>query len=419
MWHAALDAPGAAAWSRWLASRGLAPGDRLVCALPPGPEFVALLVAALRHGLTFVPVPPTADAEDAARDVDARLTVAGGMDETPAPRAAGPATPDVRFLLRTSGTTGARRWVALSDANVGAVLDSHGPLLALDGATLLSVLPWHHAFGLVLELLPALLAGAPLVRDPSGGRDAASMLAVAAAHGVTHLSAVPHTVRLLAAHDAGRALLAGLAGGVVGGAPVDGALADVLARTRLRVGYGQTEASPGIALGEPGAWRAGALGAPVGCAVRIDDDDVLAFRGPNACLGEWRGGALARLDPARWARTGDLARAEADGTYTFLGRLADSFKLANGRFVPAAAIERAVLARFPALREALLSSPDGDALLLACTPADGRLPAPAAVAPLLGPLARRPLRVVAVAGDAWVRTPKGELDRRHPVGRTA
>jgi acyl-CoA synthetase (AMP-forming)/AMP-acid ligase II len=429
---------GARLWTRWLRARGLGPGDRLVCALPPGPAFVMVLVAALWDGLTFVPVPPAVDPAAVRDAVDARLAIAERGDgpglvvpgppgtppeaggEAAAPPARGAPTLDARFLLQTSGTTGARRWIALSDANVHAVLASHAAPLGLDGATLLSVLPWHHAFGLVLELLPALLAGAELIRDPSGGRDAASLLAVAREHAATHLHAVPHTVRLLAGHADGEALLTRLAGGLIGGAPADDALARVLARTRLRVGYGQTEAAPGIALGEPGAWRAGTIGRPLGCAVRVDEDGVLAFRGPNACLGEWRDDALVRLDPERWARTGDCVRAEPDGTYTFEGRAAASFKLANGRFVPAAAIERAVLARFPALREALLSSVDGESLLLACTPAGASdaLPAAADVAPLLGALAARPLRVVLVPEERWVRTAKGELDRRHPLGRS-
>jgi long-subunit acyl-CoA synthetase (AMP-forming) len=210
---------------------------------------------------------------------------------------------------------------------------------------------------------------------------------------------------------------------VVGGAPADAALAAVLAGTRLRAGYGQTEASPGITLGDPGAWRAGALGRPLGCEVRLDADGVLAFRGPNACLGVWTAdgsgrGGLTREPPGRWVRTGDLAHAEADGTYTFDGRAADSFKLANGRFVAAAAIERAVRARWPHLTEALLSTPDGSLLVLAVSATEAGEPELDArgIAEVLGPLARRPLRVVRVEPEAWARTPKGELDRRFPTG---
>jgi long-subunit acyl-CoA synthetase (AMP-forming) len=245
----------------------------------------------------------------------------------------------------------------------------------------------------------------------------------AAARPVTHLHAVPHTARLVADHPDGAALLAGLRAGLVGGAPADAALADRLAGTPVRVGYGQTEASPGVCLGEPGAWRPGALGAPLGCNVRLDDDGVLAFRGPNAHLGLWQDGALAPLPPGRWVRTGDLARAEPDGTYTFEGRAADSFKLANGRYVAALAAERRALARWPQLTDALLSSPDGYALVVAASTARDDDPLPAAadvaaeLAPVLGPLAARPLRLVRVRAGGWARTPKGELDRRFPTGR--
>lgn len=428
----AVSGPGvwadAGAWAARLRSAGARRGDRVVCALPPGASFVALLVAALSERWTFVPLPPAADVEAAAAAVDAHavITAAGDLRLR---AAAGPPTPDTRLLLATSGTTGAPRRLALSEANLQAVLDSHLGPLALGDAVLLSVLPWHHAFGLVLELLPALLAGAELVRDPSGGRDVGSMLAVArrsAARGraPTHLHAVPYTTRLLAGDDAGADLLGRLRGGLVGGAPVDAPLADALAWTRLRVGYGQTEASPGVCLGDPGAWRAGTLGTPLGCAVRLDGDGVLAFRGPNACAGEWHvdtgnvnGTAwLERLAPDRWVRTGDLAVAERDGTYTFVGRAAESFKLENGRYVAPLPIEAAVRARYPHVREAVLSSSDGVSLVLALA-ADDAVPAAGDVRPLLGPLAGRPLRVVRVAPDAWVRTPKGEIDRRFPTGR--
>lgn len=462
LWTEQSLVPAATLWAgarRWTAAwraLGLGPGDRVLLALQPGPGFVMALVAALWDGLTVAPLPAPRDAADlavaAACDaLDARLAVvpagsawydgamaadaAGIPDESRAVRArdaALPPTPDARCLLRTSGSTGAPRWLASSDANLLAVLDAHAAPLAYAGGTALSVLPWHHAFGLVLELLAALLGGADLLRDPSGGRDPSALAALAREHPVTHLSAVPHTVRLLAEHDAGSALLDALAHGVVGGAPVDAALAERLSRTRLRVGYGQTEAAPGVLLGEPGAWRAATLGRPLAHplapAVRRTADGALAFRGPNACVGEWRPGlGLVALDPARWVDTGDLAREEPDGTWTYEGRTAHAFKLANGRFVGAGAIEDAVRALLPGLSDVVLSSPDGERLVIAASaPDDGaraRLDAavrePLRLAPALGPLAGRPLRVVAVAPDAWVRTPKGEVDRRHPTGRPA
>ncbi|HEY0779582.1 MAG TPA: class I adenylate-forming enzyme family protein [Gemmatirosa sp.] len=416
----------ATAWAERLRNAGVGAGDRVVCALPPGCAFVAVLVAALGESWTLVPVPPAGDVDRTSAAVGARAVVAADGAVRVGSRAGAP-TPDVRLLLATSGTTGAPRRLAISESNLRVVLDTHAGPLALEGSVMLSVLPWHHAFGLVLELLPALLGGAQLVRDPSGGRDVASMLErarAAEARGtpVTHLHAVPQTVRLLAANEGGAALLGGLRGGLVGGAPIDVGLAGALAATRMRVGYGQTEASPGICLGAPGAWRAGVLGTPVGCAVRVDADGVLAFRGPNACHGTWRDGsdaepgALDVLDPDRWVRTGDLAVAERDGSYTFVGRAAESFKLENGRYVPPLPIEAALRARYPAVHDVVLSSADGISLVLAYAGDDVDLDADD-VRPLLGTLAARPVRIVRVEPDAWARTTKGEIDRRFPTGR--
>ncbi len=166
-------------WARQLRESGLGPGDRVVCALPAGASFVELLVACLCEGLTLALAAPHTAGDDLLELLDARLLVADDAlsAHRPAqrPRAARqPATPDVALLLRTSGSSGAPRWVALSEANLLAVLDSHAPHLALGGARVMSVLPWHHACGLVLGLLAGLLHADTIVRDPLGGRDVAA-----------------------------------------------------------------------------------------------------------------------------------------------------------------------------------------------------------------------------------------------------
>jgi long-subunit acyl-CoA synthetase (AMP-forming) len=157
----------------------------------------------------------------------------------------------------------------------------------------------------------------------------------------------------------------------------------------------------------------------------VDDAGELHFRGPNACLGTWDAtrddAPLDGLAADAWRPTGDLARREDDGTLTWLGRTRDTFKLGNGRFVAAAAVERRVLAGVPGACEALLSSSDGHRLVLALTMAgDAPLPSEAAVRALVHAeigAAARTLHLVAVPAAAWVRTPKGELDRRWPTGR--
>jgi acyl-CoA synthetase (AMP-forming)/AMP-acid ligase II len=425
---------GARLWTEAFRDTSLRAGDRLVIALPPSTAFVQVLVAALWEGLTVALAPPRDDIEQLCTALDARAAVASrpGPHTWAASACAGPTstpetlrpadtgrTPDVRFLLRTSGTTQLARWIALSDRNVLSVLASHLPHLTLRNARVLSVLPWSHAFGLVLELFPALLAGAEIIRDPEGGRDPSTLVALGDQWDVTHLSAVPLTVQRLLKHEGGASLLDRLHGGIIGGAPVSGPLADRLAETRLRAGYGQTEAAPGIALGPPGRWAANYLGRPVGCEVAMADDGELLFDGPNACVGVWRRGeGLDRTDPTRTVRTGDLVRRKGDDLF-FEGRKGASFKLSNGRLVRAGAWEARLKSKYPFLHDVLLFTPGGtDVALALCTdrPSD-EVPSLEDLRNDLSSLGSRLAAATTVSPDNWAQLPKGTVDRTEMTRR--
>ena len=416
---------GAEDWSRAFRRAGIARGDRMICALPNGLAFAQLLMATLADGVTLVPVPPDEDVIPLLDALDARLAVAttathasvcvpsetGGPPGGPiTPRTATVQTEEVAFLLRTSGTSGAPRWIALPASGVRAVLDSHLPHLNMEGGSVLCMLPWHHAFGLVLGLLPALLRARSIVTTAIPARDTAAIVALAASAAVTHLSMVPLTARRLSATADGMALLRNLHGGLVGGAPIDASLAAQLTATRLRVGYGQTEASPGIMLSQPGEFSAGFLGRPIGCDVRIDDDGVLAFRGPNACSGIWENGELQSLEPRRWQRTDDIVAVDA-GAYTFLSRASASFKLSNGTLVVSPAIEGAVRLQMPRITELVLT-PTVQQLIAVTYSTEDDLDLDrheldrvlGGLRTYVGILRRVPL-------SAWPRTPKGEIDR--------
>ena len=425
---------GARLWTEAFREAGLQAGDRLVVALPPSAAFVQVLVAAMWEGATLALASPDDDIRDLCAALDARAAVApaSGPHRWTPKAYAGPAsvpatlrstedppTPGVRFLLRTSGTTQLARWVALSDRNVLSVLASHLPRLTLKNARVLSVLPWSHAFGLVLDLLPALLAGAEILRDPHGGRDPSSLVALGEEWGATHLSAVPLTIQRLLEQEGGPAMLDRLHGGIVGGAPVPGPLADRLSQTRLRVGYGQTEAAPGITLGPPGRWAANYLGRPLGCDVSVADDGELLFAGPNACVGVWRRHeGLDRQDPSRTVHTGDLVRREGDDLF-FEGRTDTAFKLSNGRLVRAGAWEGRLTSAYPFLHDALLFTPDGTDLALAlCTdrPPDD-CPSLNELRDALGALGARLGERMIVAPDEWHQLPKGTVDRAEMTRR--
>ena len=422
---------GSRLWLQAFRNADLQAGDRVVVAMPPSAAFVQVLVAALWQRLTIALAPVSASAE-LVQSLDARAIIhpsartphtwvpdgcAGPLapPETLRP-AETPRTPEARFLLRTSGTTGSARWFALSDTNVLSVLASHLPYFELKHGRVISVLPWSHAFGLVLDLLPAMFSGAEIIRDPEGGRSAESLLDLREAWGATHLSAVPLTIRRLLDHDDGQAFLSELHGGIVGGAPISAPLAEALSQTELRVGYGQTEASPGIALGDPGVWAPNYLGQPLGCTVRLRNEGELFFRGQNACIGQWTQDGLHRLDPERWVRTGDRAERRSDGLY-FRGRTDDAFKLMNGRMVNAGPIEARLKEAFSAARDAFVWTPDGSHLAVALCWDDAsesssaRQPSSATVRAHLGPLQDRLDATLFVNPADWPTTPKGSVDR--------
>jgi acyl-CoA synthetase (AMP-forming)/AMP-acid ligase II len=419
---------GARLWTQAFREASLRPGDRLILALPPSTAFVQVLVAALWEGLTVALTPPDDDLDALCSSLDARAAVgsraaphawsadayAGPATSPEALRPAEtPPTPDVRFLLRTSGTTQLARWIALSDRNVLSVLASHLPHLTLHNARVLSVLPWSHAFGLVLDLFPALLAGAEIIRDPKGGRNTASLVRLGTSWSATHLSAVPLTLQRVLQHEAGPALLDQLLGGIVGGAPIPGPLADRLSETNLRVGYGQTEAAPGITLGAPGRWDAHYLGRPLGCSVEMSDDGELLFEGPNACIGVWRRHeGLDRRAPTRTVHTGDRVRREGNDLF-FEGRTDTSFSLSNGRLVQAGALEARLKRTYPFLHDALLFTPNGTNIavaLCADRPASA-LPSQDELEDTLGSLGTRLTTRTVLSLDDWAQTPKGTVDR--------
>jgi acyl-CoA synthetase (AMP-forming)/AMP-acid ligase II len=415
-------------WVTAFRAAGLGPGGRVVLAAPPSPGFVQVLLAGLWAELTLVIADPRDDADRIAEETDAALVVGHGPgqaapapvgtppDGLPTPRPMRhPLAPTARLLIRTSGTSGRVKWVGLSDRGILAVLDSHLPRLDLSDRRLLCAIPWHHSFGLVLDLLAGLMAGAIVVRDESGGRDPDGLLRVARRWECDWLSAVPLLVRRVCGVPGGEEFVRGLAGGIVGGAAVDPDTAAVLGGTRLRAGYGQTEASPGVALGEPGEWSAGYLGRPLGCRVEIRPDGGLWYAGPNVCAGVWGADGFEPSDPGRWVNSGDAVAQEPDGGLVFRGRTDDRLKLENGRFVHAAEVERTIRQACPGMRELLVTTATGRDLSVWW---DGdRPPDLAAAAARLGALGPR-LRVgPEVRPEDWVRSPKGEVLRRATVER--
>ena len=181
----------------------LAPGERVLIALPTGTEFVELYLACLMAGVTAVPAPPTTGSSSAAQRVAAiaadcapglvfsteddldtlnerfhaqglghvpvrKAAPVGNGDAPPAPSRGRHADQDTLAVLQySSGSTGTPKGVMLAHGNIQANLAALHSVMGLGGDDSFgSWMPLHHDFGLFCQLSCALFYGGSTVLMP-------------------------------------------------------------------------------------------------------------------------------------------------------------------------------------------------------------------------------------------------------------
>ncbi|MCP3102341.1 acyl--CoA ligase [Myxococcus sp. K15C18031901] len=249
--------------------------------------------------------------------------------------------PDTAVVLFTSGSTGEPRAVQLSRRNIEANIAAVRRSLDFDAASEQTLfLPLSYSFGLLGQLLPALAAGVPttlldhlveLKARLDDGLLAGMVSGVPSHHeallrlmgaGASRTEAITHVV------SAGAALSPALRQRLVAAFP----------RARVYANYGQTELSPrALCLrSDHPAFLGPATGHPVGgLVVRLGPDGELWVRGEQVMLGYLGDDAATRAKVEDgWLRTGDLARIDADGLVTLLGRNDDLLKVGGERMSP-------------------------------------------------------------------------------------
>lgn len=415
---------GSRVWVKRFRELGLVAGDRVAMRLPRTPAFVMATIACWWEGITLCPLPEWLsddELETALDEIDAKLLIsfddrvdaiapdpAGAPLEKARPqlRETGQPLPGLALIMSTSGTSGKAKRVALTDENLLNQLETHTDALGInDTHRVLSVLPWHHSFGLLVDLWPALLGGGTVYVETTGGRETNEVLRSALQVEATHLSMVPLMAERLFQMPQGPELLNRVSG-VIGGAPIDSGMAEQLRGTRLRIGYGQTEASPGIALGETGEFSPGWLGTPIGCETRVVEGE-LHVRGPNVCAGLWNHGVEPLSDSTGWMPTGDLVEPAGDG-YRFVGRADDLFKLANGRMIDTPLLERNIRSVMRT-GECIVGTIDGKSLVVVTIGQDH--PSAESIRGALGSAGSLLGRVVSLSDSQELRTRKGVLHR--------
>ncbi|MFN3596520.1 MAG: acyl-CoA synthetase [Rubricoccaceae bacterium] len=384
-------------------------------------ETAAVLRAALPPGCVRLALDGSGDA-DVAFAERAREAVREDLGAT--------ATCDTPWLIvNTGGTTGLPK---------GAVL-THGNLLANASGTVASwglrdddvaplQLPLYHVGGFNVFCLPLVWIGGTTVLCTGFDADETFDLLPS----VTRYIGVPAMFAALQAHPRWpSADFSTLRLVISGGAPCPPAISRAFwdRGVLFRQGYGLTEAT-GNNFWLPDAEvraRPGSVGRPMlhvearvvdpetGAACAPGQTGELLLRGPHVMAGYWqRPEATAEVLCDGWLRTGDLARTDAEGFYTIVGRRKEMF-ISGGENVYPSEVEAALLAHPGVAEAAVVGVPDarwgevGHAFVVP-TPAVA-LSAEALEAFLAERLARykRPAALTFVA--ALPRTPLGKIDK--------
>lgn len=386
---AELDAR-SSALARRLADAGVKAETPVAVLMERSPELVAVLLAVLRAGGTYVPLHTGTPAErmrvvldearapvlvtdaalaghelageQAARGVHV-LTVTAEELSPPADEADGgacdTALPDaLAYVMYTSGSTGTPKGVAVSHRGLAELVADSRWEVGADDRVLMHA---PHAFDIsAYEIWVALLRGARVVVAPPGRLEAADLGRLVREHGVTRIHLTAGLFRIMAEDLADtfartREVLTG--GDVVPPEAVRRVL-EACPRTSVRTLYGPTEATLCVT---QGSWRRpGEVPQPIPLGRPLDNTRVYVLDAalqliPPGVAGELylAGAGLARgylhrpalsaerftADPygppgARMYRTGDLARWRADGTLEFLGRLDEQVKIRGFRVEP-------------------------------------------------------------------------------------
>lgn len=254
-------------------------------------------------------------------------------------------------ILFTSGTEGDPKGVVLSHrnivANVHQILAHVPEALGLDDV-LYNPLPTFHCFGLTAGALLPLLSGMKSVLHPSPLQTKIIPKRVEET-GATILFATDtflnQYIRACTGNELGKLRFA-----VCGAERVRDETRQLVKRrfnVELLEGYGATEASPVIAVNQPGYNRPGTVGRVLpGMEVRfepvqgIEQGGRMLVRGPNVMKGYLSAAKPGQLQPSPggWHDTGDIVTPDEDNYLAIKGRLKRFAKI-GGEMVSLAVAE--------------------------------------------------------------------------------
>lgn len=263
----------------------------------------------------------------------AQTTVTAEHEDTPDPDA-------LCTIMFTSGTTGKSKGVMLSHRNLADNVDS----VYIDtepGTVLLSVLPIHHAFCLIMDWLKGLSVGTTICINDSLLHMVKNMkrfhprvMLMVPLMVETIYKKLKDVNPLLPKKIVAKEAFGGSLEFIFcGGARLDPLYIEEFMKYGIQIyqGYGMTECAPVISSNGQLADRPGSVGKPLSnCTVRLVEDEI-QVRGSSVMSGYYKmPEETAETLQDGWLCTGDLGRIDEDGFLYITGRKKNLIILSNG-----------------------------------------------------------------------------------------
>ncbi|XP_017471196.1 PREDICTED: 4-coumarate--CoA ligase 1 [Rhagoletis zephyria] len=284
---------------------------------------------------------------------------------------------DVALIVCSSGTTGLPKGVQLTQYNILTTLDAQfeSTAIPMGETTLLTVIPWFHAFG-CLTLITTSVLRATLVYLPKFEENL--FLGAIEKYRIVMAFMVPPLMVFLAKHPlVDKYDLSSLMILVCGAAPLSKETEDQIKKRIgipvIRQGYGLSESTLSLLVQNDIACKPGSVGGlKTGVYAKVIDPETGRTLGPNQ-RGElcFKGGCIMKGyigDPKStqsvikdgWLHTGDIGYFDDDFEFFIVDRIKELIKY-KGFQVPPAEIE-AVLLAHPKIKDAaVIGKPDEEA----------------------------------------------------------
>lgn len=306
-----------------------------------------------------------------------------------------PDSDELACIFFTSGTSGRSKGVMLSHGNLASDVSGGAKVFSPEGGSVLAVLPFHHAFGLVVTIMmgfhfratifinrslkrlkedlllskPGVLPLVPLfvevfykqIQDgiKKSGKEKTFKFGVRLSRFLLALGIDirPRLFRQILEPFGGK-----LKYMISGGAYLDPMYIQIFRDIGVEIinGYGATECSPSLSINRNHHFRDGSVGQLMpDVEVKISPEGEVLARGPMVMQGYYKNPEeTAKVLRDGWYATGDLGYMDADGFLFLTGRTKNLIILSNGENISPEELEND-FNRDPGVREALVYEQDG------------------------------------------------------------